>query len=406
MKDGYSFHTCYEDMIKEFNIMEQTYKNIFTKLGLDFRVVEADSGAIGGSGSKEFHVLANSGEDTIVICKECDYAANIETAMRQSKTITYQPLKKEKVYTPNLKSIQEVSEFLNIDKSQFIKAVIKKAIFEENEEVIVFFVRGDDELEETKAKNAVNAIDLIEANEKDIEQANLIAGFIGPFNLDVRVIIDNELKNHQNLVCGANENDYHITGFELDDSYEYANLAMVKEGDKCCKCGGELIYKKGIEVGHIFQLGEVYSKPLNATFLDENGKAKPFVMGTYGIGVSRLVAAIIEQNHDDRGCIWTKTTTPFMVDIIVSNAKNKDELNIATKIYEDLLKENIEVIIDDRVNARFGFKMSDFELIGFRYGIIVGKKIKDNLVEIVDRKTLSKTEVNLNQIIKIIKELI
>ncbi len=281
MKDGYSFHASKEDMVREFDLMEETYKRIFTRLGLDFRVVQADSGAIGGSGSKEFHVLANSGEDTILICEDCDYGANIET------------------------------------------------IFE---------------------------------NESEVDKLN-----------------------------------------EL--SYEQLQEKYV---EKRCACGGKLSFKKGIEVGHIFQLGDKYSSALEAMFQDENGKPKAFEMATFGIGVSRLVASVIEQNHDENGCIWTKSTTPYMVDIIVSNAKKEDELNAGIKIYDSLKEANISVILDDRKEKKhtFGFKMGDFKLIGFPYAIVVGKQLKDGLVEIINRKTLEVKTVEIDKVMETIMELI
>ena len=411
MKDGYSFHESEEDMIREFNLMEETYKKIFTRLGLDFRVVEADSGAIGGSGSKEFHVLANSGEDTLVVCKNCDYAANIEAAKRKPKEIKGKSEKvKEKVITPNVTSIEDVSKFLDVEPSQTIKAVIKKAIYEDTQKVAVFFVRGDDELEETKASNSVDALELIDASEEDIKNAGLVAGYVGLFDLpkDVVFVIDNELKDEDNLICGANEENYHLTGISLKDLVDgkYDDLVVVQEGDKCVCCGGELTHTKGIEVGHIFQLGTKYSASMNANFLDRNGKARPFIMGTYGIGVSRLISAVIEQHHDDKGMIWTKETAPFTVDIIVSNAKNEDEMSFANHLYDALHKFKIETILDDRIDARYGFKMGDFELIGFPYGVIVGKKLADGIVEIVDRKTLQKIEVQKHEVVSKLMELI
>jgi len=411
MKDGYSFHESEEDMIREFHLMEETYKKIFTRLGLDFRVVEADSGAIGGSGSKEFHVLANSGEDTLVVCKNCDYAANIEAAKRKPKEIKGKSEKvKEKVLTPNVTSIEDVSKFLDVEPSQTIKAVIKKAIYEDTQKVAVFFVRGDDELEETKASNSVDALELIDASEEDIKNAGLVAGYVGLFDLpkDVVFVIDNELKDEDNLICGANEENYHLTGISLKDLADgkYDDLVVVQEGDKCVCCGGELTHTKGIEVGHIFQLGTKYSASMNANFLDRNGKARPFVMGTYGIGVSRLISAVIEQHHDDKGMIWTKETAPFTVDIIVSNAKNEDEMSFANHLYDALHKFKIETILDDRIDARYGFKMGDFELIGFPYGVIVGKKLADGIVEIVDRKTLQKIEVQKHEVVSKLMELI
>ncbi len=416
MKDAYSFHSSQEDLVREFNLMEETYKRVYERLGLNFRVVAADSGAIGGSGSKEFHILASSGEDTIVVCPSCEYGANIEAATRAKKVVpswfetTNTPIKQEKVLTKDMKTIEDVSNFLSTSQAQSIKAVIKKAVFEEKSEVVVFFVRGNDELEETKACNAVNALELVDASEDEILNAGLVAGFCGPFNLpqNTNFIIDNELKDEVGLVCGANEIDYHFTGTDLSSlkDAKYFDLVAVQEGDICSCCGGILEYTKGIEAGHIFQLGTKYSSAMNANYLDENGKAQPFIMGCYGIGVSRLVAAVIEQHHDEKGCIWTKETAPFMVDVIVSNAKNEDELSAGEKIYNELKVNGIETILDDRKAARFGFKMGDFELIGFPYAVIVGKKLSENKVEIVDRKTLEKTEVEVTEVVTYLKNLI
>ncbi len=410
MKDGYSFHSCEEDLVREFNLMEETYKKIYTKLGLDFRVVEADSGAIGGSGSKEFHVLASSGEDTIVVCDGCNYAANIEAAKREAKKYEFKEGELKKVETPNCTTIEDVANFLSVSKEQTIKAVIKKAIFKDESKIVVFFVRGSDELEDTKAQNSVDALELIDATLDEIKDVGVVAGYCGLVDLpkDILVVVDSELENSQGMVCGGNEENFHFINVDLKviENIKYFDLIAVKEEDTCACCGGKLSYTKGIEAGHIFQLGDKYSKAMNATFLDENGKAKPFIMGCYGIGVSRLVAAVIEQNHDEKGCIWTKSTTPFMVDIIVSNSKNEDEKNMGEKIYEELKASNVEVILDDRINARFGFKIGDFELLGFPYAIIIGKKLLDGIVEIVDRKTLLKTEVKIEEVVSEILNLI
>lgn len=415
MKDGYSFHSSEDDLVREFNLMEETYRKIYTKLGLNFRVVDADSGAIGGSGSKEFHVIANSGEDTIVICDSCSYAANIEAATRKAKTTNEKSQVNaltnavEKIETPNCKTIEEVSNFLNVDSFNTLKAVIKRAVYETKTEVVVFFVRGNDELEETKACNAINALELSDALEEDITEAGLCAGYCGIIDLpkNIKVIVDNELKGENNLVCGANEENYHLKGVDLNSlELVYSDLIAVQEGDICSCCGGKLSYTKGIEAGHIFQLGSRYSSAMNANFLDENGKAKPFIMGCYGIGISRLVAAVIEQNHDEKGCIWTKETAPFMVDIIVSNSKKEDEALAGENIYSELKNAGIETILDDRINARFGFKIGDFELLGFPYAVIIGKKLQDGFVELVDRKTLEKTDVKIEEVVETILNLI
>jgi len=306
MKDGYSFHEDEACMKKEFEVMEKTYTKIFTRLGLDFRAVEADSGAIGGSGSKEFMVLAQNGEDDIVVCQKCAYAANIEAAKRAPKTTLSEAPEANlsKFKTPDMKTIEDVCNFFKVDPFYSIKAVVKKAVYVDKEEVVVFFVRGNDELQETKAQNACGALDLVDASLEEVERAGLKAGFIGPIGLEcVKFYIDFELKEAKNIICGANEVDYHMVGVSMFNFKEerYADLAAVKAGDTCKCCGGELGVTKGIEVGHIFQLGQKYAKAMGATFLDKNGKAQPFYMGCYGIGVSRLVAVMIEASHDDKG---------------------------------------------------------------------------------------------------------
>ncbi len=410
MKDGYSFHKDEESMIKDgFNKMEETYSNIFKRLGLDFRVVEADSGAIGGSGSKEFMVLADSGEDTIVVCEECEYGANIEAAVRANPKAPHEvnseyerpEMNFGKFLTPNVKTIDELAEFFKIEPYYTLKVVAKKALYDDGvEKIALFGIRGSDELQEVKACNAVNANELIDISDEELQEAGLTPGFMGPKDLpeDILFVADNQLKGEISTIAGANEVDYHYVGLNLVElGLEYKDLVAVKEGDKCARCeNGKLKYTKGIEVGHIFQLGDRYSAPMKAEFLDENGKSKPFLMGTYGIGISRLLAAIIEQNHDDRGPIWTKESTPFDLEIIVSNIKKEEELSLGERLYKELSKD-FDVLLDDR-KERFGFKISDFELLGIPYAIIVGKKVKDGLVEIVNRKTLEKEEVSIDEV--------
>ncbi len=411
MEDGYSFHESYEDLDREFELMEKTYSKIFSRLGLDFRVVEADSGAIGGSGSKEFMVLADNGEDDILLCQECKYAANIEVAKREKRVSPYDEepeMTPGDFYTPGTKTIDSLAEFFGIEPYYLIKAVAKKALYEDGQSrVVVYFLRGDDQLEETKALNAVDALELVDISEEELEALGVTPGFIGPEVKNVEIVIDIDLKDSDNLICGANKVDYHTVGYSLKDKFgdRFYDIAEVKESDRCPECGGRMRVSKGIEVGHIFKLGDRYSKPMEANFLDQNGKLKPFVMGTYGIGVSRLVAVILEQSHDEKGAIWTKESAPFMLDIIVSNTKNEDELNFANNLYDKLSALKKEVIIDDR-KERFGFKMKDFELIGFPYAVIVGKGLKEGKVELVDRKTLEKSSISTEEIFDKLKELI
>ncbi|WP_149720044.1 proline--tRNA ligase [Campylobacter concisus] len=408
MKDAYSFHSSKEDLKREFDLMEATYSKIFTRLGLNFRAVEADSGAIGGSGSKEFMVLASNGEDDILCCEACRYAANVEAARRKPRVSEAEAPEADaaKFLTPNAKTIKDVAEFFKVSEFYCIKAVIKKAIYEDKEEVVVFFVRGDDELQETKAQNACKALELVDASEADVAKAGLVAGFCGPVGLkDVKFFIDNELKGANNMICGANEKDYHFVGVSVSGFNEerFKDLVKVKEGDKCPVCGGNLKLSKGIEVGHIFQLGDKYSAAMNATYLDENGKAKPFLMGCYGIGISRLIAVMIEASHDEKGCIWKKECAPFDVEIIISNLKDEVGVKFAFELYESLKKAGVSVIIDDR-NERFGVKMNDFELIGFPYALLVGKEFANGKVEFITRDGLSKEAIGADDAFRKIKE--
>ena len=414
MKDGYSFHANAEDLDREFDLMEKTYSKIFTRLGLNFRAVRADSGAIGGSGSKEFMVLANSGEDDIIVCENCDYAANIEAATRAKRTTQAERPEADaaKFLTPNAKTIKDVAEFFRVDEFYCIKAVIKKAIFigdkgEKSEKIVVFFVRGEDELQEVKAQNACGALELADATEAEIAAAGLVGGFCGPVGLKgVEFYIDKELEGERQMICGANERDYHFVGVSVSsfNAERFKDLTAVKAGDKCPCCGGNLSVSKGIEVGHIFKLGTKYSEPMGATFLDENGKAKPFIMGCYGIGVSRLVAVAVEASHDEKGIIWNETLAPFKFKIIVSNLKDEEGVKFAQGLYEDLRGAGVSVLLDDR-NERFGVKMSEFELMGFPYAVIVGKGLAEGTVELVTRGGLTKETVKSSEILARLKSL-
>ena len=403
MKDGYSFHASTEDLDREFDAMEAAYKKILARLGLDFRVVEADSGAIGGSGSKELMVLADSGEDTIAVCSKCEYGANIEAAKRSARAAIPEAPEANfnKFLTPDTKTIEELAEFFKVDPYYTVKCVAKRVIYEDTSEIVLFFVRGCDNLQEVKALNATEALDIADVTEEELREIGLEPGFIGPLDQDkAKHVIDSDLKSAQNLICGANEADYHFVGVDLgvlDDVAYFADIAEVNEGDICPYCDGELSFTKGIEVGHIFKLGTTYSAALKAEFLDENGKSQPFIMGTYGMGVSRLVAAVIEQHHDDNGCIWTKTTAPYMVNIMVSNIKDEVQVELGEKLYGQLQESGVEVMLDDR-KERFGFKMKDAELIGFPYTVIIGKELANGQVQIYNRQTTEKTAVAADDI--------
>ncbi|MDR2034830.1 MAG: proline--tRNA ligase [Helicobacteraceae bacterium] len=406
MKDGYSFHASYEDMSREFNLMEETYKRIFKRVGIDFRVVEADSGAIGGSGSKEFMALTDSGEDTILSCEKCEYGANVEAAKRVKPI--YPPFsdnRKGEIKTPDVTSIANLAEFLKIPEYKTIKAIVKKALFDNGEKIAIFFIRGSDILEETKALNAVNANELIDPSNAELEKYEIVTGFIGVGykRSEVLTIVDRELENEVDMIGGANKKDTHIFGVNIGSDHTFADLIAAQEGDSCPVCGAKLKGRSGIEIGHIFQLGDRYSKPLNAAFLDENGKAKNFIMGTYGIGVSRLIAAVIEANRDEKGCVWNDKIAPYLIDIVVGSLKDKAQKTLAENLYSQLLHEGYETILDDR-DVGFGVKMNDFELLGFPYAIIVGKNATENRIEIVDRKSGERELISADRIINWLKE--
>lgn len=418
MKDAYSFHSTRADLDREFDTMEATYRRILDRMNVKYKAIEADSGAIGGSGSKEFMVLAECGEDTIVACKNCEYGANIEIAKRAERLA---PRENEVVYdvnppkaafakfhTPNTPTIATLSAFFKVDRFYTIKTIIKKGIrLDLSTELVYFFVRGDDDGEETKMLNALNAkqtafIALEDASSEEIESVGLPVGFIGPYALKnianaKHIYFDVALKEAKNVMCGANERDYHFVGVDLGtfEGLEYADLAKVKVGDKCAKCGGELYHTKGIEVGHIFKLGDTYSSKLKAQFLDKDGKSKPFIMGCYGFGISRIIAAILEQKADEKGCVWGDEVKIFDIALIVSNIKDSAQSAFALKLYEDLKAQNIDVLLDDR-DERFGVKMADFELLGYNYALIIGKGLEQGTLELIKRDGLTKQALKID----------
>jgi len=411
MKDGYSFHATAEDLDREFDVMEAAYKKILTRLGLDFRIVEADSGSIGGSGSKELMVIADSGEDTIAICSKCEYGANIEAASRSARANIPEVPEAEfnKFLTPNIKTIEELAEFFKVDSYYTVKCVAKRAVYEDDSEIVLFFIRGCDTLQEVKAINATEALEIVDVTEEELQELGLVPGFIGPLDqTKAKHVIDSDLKDAKHMICGSNELDNHFIGVDLSVLSEVAyfcDIAEVNEGDTCPHCDGTLSFTKGIEVGHIFKLGTTYSKPLKAEFLDENGKAQAFIMGTYGMGISRLVASVIEQHHDENGCIWTKSTAPYMVNIMISNIKDEAQVQEGEALYKKLQDANVEVMLDDR-KERFGFKMKDAELIGFPYTVVIGKELVNGEVQIFDRATKEKIPVETQKVFEKIMELI
>lgn len=409
MKDAYSFHATAESLDEEFLNMRDTYSRIFSRCGLKFRPVEADSGAIGGSGSQEFHVLADSGEDEIIYCDSCSYAANVETAVSRVEASPVEELKNaELIDTPNVSKIDDIVQFLNIPYSKTVKAMMYRDMG--NDQVYMVLMRGDYEVNETKLKNIVNAVEVALLTDEELEKHGLIKGFIGPYGIelgDIKVIADTAVTEINNHTAGGNKMDTHYINVNYGRDYKadiVADIKTVKVGETCERCGGKLHSARGIEVGHIFKLGDKYSKALNATFLDDKGESKVMLMGCYGIGVSRTLASAIEQNNDEFGIIWPTALAPYIVDVIPANVKNEEQVKLAEEIYEALLNDGIDSMIDDR-DERPGFKFKDADLIGFPFKVVSGKRAGEGIVELKIRRTGETLEISKDDVVSTVREL-
>lgn len=411
MKDAYSFHASYECLDKEFENMKAAYSRIFERCGLTFRPVEADSGAIGGSGSQEFHVLADSGEDEIIFCDSCDYAANVETA--KSKILNAEPMELKKpfmMHTPNVARIEDVVNFLKIPANRTVKAMMYKDMV--TDEIYMVLIRGDFEVNETKLKNIIDTLDVIMLTDEELNNLDLIKGFIGPYGTDlksknIKVIADPSVVSIPNHTAGGNQLDMHYIDVNYGVDYTadiVADIKNVREGETCSKCGGTLKSARGIECGHVFKLGTKYSEALKATYLDELGATKTMIMGCYGVGVSRTMASSIEQNNDANGIIWPSAIAPFVVDVIPATIKDATQMEVAEEIYNALNAANIDVMIDDR-DERTGFKFKDADLIGFPFKVVSGKRANEGIVELKIRRTGETLEVNKIDVVSTIKEL-
>ncbi len=402
MKDGYSFDKDEAGLETTYQVMYDGYSAIFDRCGLSYRAVEADSGAIGGSNTHEFMVLAESGEAAIVYCPACDYSANTEKALMDlSHVDTEEELEMEKVLTPDQQTIAEVSEFLGTDPKKSIKALLYRAVYAESEEHVVVFVRGDREANEIKIQNALGAMAVdMDTDEETITNLGIQRGFIGPVGLDnVTVLLDEEITRLKNLVCGANEKDYHLKNVNYGRDFECEHIVDVKEvkaGDLCHKCQAELVEARGTEVGQVFKLGTKYSVSMGATYLDENGKSKPLVMGCYGIGIGRTMQASVEQNNDEQGIIWPKSIAPFEAVVIPAVHKKQEQVDAAERIYQELQEMGVDVLLDDS-KERTGVKFANSELIGYPVRITAGKMLGEGKVEIFVRSTKEKIEVPLEE---------
>ncbi len=403
MKDAYSFHAEKESLDQTFRDMEKAYQNIFNACGLNYREIVGDAGAMGGNDSKEFSAIAPVGEDTIAYSEESDYAANLEMASSKYLEIANDesPRDIEKVATPNAKTIDEVAEFLNLESDKLIKTLLYVA----DEKPVMVLVRGNDQVNETKVKNFLKADTLVPATDDQAETyLNADFGSLGPVDVNVdelTILADLYVKDMVNAVVGANQNGYHYKNVNPDRDIkvdEFGDFRTVQEGELAPDGKGKLKFTKGIEIGHIFKLGTRYSKALGATVLDENGRAKPVIMGSYGIGVSRLLSAIAEQRADDHGLVWPKNIAPFDIHVVPVNAKNEDQMALANQIEETMTNAGYEVLVDDR-KERAGVKFADSDLIGIPVRITVGKKSADGIVEVKLRRTGETLEVKIEELV-------
>ena len=404
MKDAYSFDADQEGLDKSYDDMFDAYTRIFARCELDNSPVQADSGAMGGSASAEFMVKSEVGEDEIVFCSGCDYAANIEKATSVNHEASTEEMKEmSEIETPNVHTIEELQDFFKMDAGQFAKTLIYYA----DGKTVAVVVRGDRDVNETKVANAIGgAVEFELASEDTIKAVTgAEVGFAGPIGIKADYLfIDQEVVDQRNVIVGANKTGYHIqnANFGRDFEGQVGDFRNVQEGDKCPKCGQPLEIMRGVEVGHIFKLGTKYSESMGATFLDQNGKSQPIIMGCYGIGVERTVAAVIEQHHDENGIIWPLAIAPYHVVVVPVNVKKEEHLENAEKIYKELEAAGVEVLLDDR-NERAGFKFKDSDLLGIPMRITVGKDIVDGKVEFKLRKEADKEIISVDEVLDSVK---
>ena len=404
MKDAYSFHVDVEDCRREYENMFQTYKRIFSRCGLEFRPVEADTGAIGGSQSHEFQVLAESGEDAIVSCNKCEYAANVQKAETRARRpaardVTENSPKRQKVATPGKKSVAEVAEYLKLSPDKFIKTLVYKT---DQNELVAALVRGDHEINELKLQAVLGSREVALADEAEVEaETQLTAGFLGPIGLKLRAVADLSIQGMRGAVAGANEPNAHYVEVDQERDFTpaaFADLRLAAPGDPCPRCDdGSLESHRGIEVGQVFYLGKKYSESLGATYLDSEGRERPIEMGCYGIGISRLAAASIEQNNDANGIIWPFAIAPFHVLLLPINYQDKTIQEVSDLLYRELEQRGIEVLLDDR-DERPGVKFKDADLIGVPLRVTIGAKgLKKGCVELRWRRDGRTEEIPVDE---------
>ncbi len=384
MKDAYSFDRDEAGLDVSYQKMYKAYVDSFDEMGIDYRIVKADTGIMGGLLSEEFQAITPVGEDSIVYCDTCSFSSNLEVTETISTLDHSDREKREKklTETPHCASIEDVCRYLHMDQTDSVKALLMSA----DGEPVAFFVRGDRELNETKVQKLLGASEIGFANDDQIKAMSAVAGYTGPFGLTCKVVVDREVLKMRNFVCGANQPGFHYVDVNVEDiSYDLAaDIVNVKEGDLCPLCGKPLSFTKGIEIGNLFKLGTKYSKAMNLQYADESNKLQDVWMGSYGLGIGRTMAAIVEQNHDEKGIIWPANIAPFKVTVLIMSTKDALQVEKANEIYDKLNAMGIETMLDDR-DERPGIKFNDAELIGIPYRVTVGKKIGEGIVELKSR---------------------
>jgi len=408
MKDAYSFDVDEAGLSESYDTMYKAYRAIFDRLGLDYTVVDADSGAMGGSGSQEFMVKSEVGEDGICYCDECGYAANEEKAgCVTPEQDTSEMLAIEKIHTPDVKTIDDLVGYMNCGADKFVKTIL----YNIDGRIVAAMCRGDRDINETKLANLYDATEMELAAFVDVERVTgAKVGFAGPVGLKekIDIVVDSEVSVMRNFVVGADETDYHLKNVNIGRDFEATTIADIRnavEGDICPKCGkGKMKMARGVEVGHIFKLGTKYSKALNCVYLDKDGKSNLVVMGCYGIGVGRTLAAIIEQHHDDNGIIWPAEVAPYKAIVVPTKVNDEANMALAEKIYADLTSAGVEVLIDDR-NERPGVKFKDADLIGIPLRITVGRRAGEGIVEVKRRDSADAVEMTADEAVAAAKEI-
>ena len=403
MKDAYSFDTDEKGLDVSYQKMFDAYKKSFDEMGINYRIVKADTGVMGGLLSEEFQAIAPLGEDTVVYCDYCSYSSNLEVGetIRPVREYTEDKKEKELVETPHCETIEDVAKFLKKDMADTVKALIMNV----DGELVIFFINGERDLNESKVLKLLKGNELNFAGDELIATSNAVPGYCGPIDLNCKVVIDKEVLEMRNFVCGANRKGYHYINVNPEDiKYDLVgDIVNTKDGDLCPLCGKPLKFTKGIEVGNTFKLGTKYSKAMNLQYADEENKLQDVWMGSYGIGIGRTMAAIVEQSHDDKGIVWPDNIAPYKYIILLMNSKDETQIEVANDLYNKFNELGEEVILDDR-DERQGVKFNDAELIGIPYRITVGKKAGEGIVEFKHRTDEKAQEITIDELLAKIKQ--